>query len=118
MDINPITAPKAVATAAPVEPIPRPIDTKVPTIAALDRSATSSAQKRYIAPIVNAKLAGTSFSENESSPQAPERVLRPYGVPMLPYVDEEAPTKTAEAPAPETQTNDPHDMDHTVAKSA
>jgi hypothetical protein len=113
MDINPINAPKTVATAAPVAPIPRPVDTKVPTIAALDRSATSTAQKRYIAPIVNAKLAGTSFSEKESATQAPERVLLPYGVPMLPYVDEDAPTKAAAPPA-----DAPYDADAALPKSA
>lgn len=102
MDINPLTTPKAVATVAPVTPIPQPVDTKVPTIAALERSATTLSQKPFIAPIVNAKLAGTDFSEKESPLQDPERVLRPYGVPMLPYDDDDAPTK----PAPETAAHD------------
>jgi hypothetical protein len=97
MDVNPITTPKPVATVAPVMPIPQTVDTKVPTIAALDRAATARAQKPFIAPIVNAKLAGTNYSEKDSSTHAPERVLLPYGVPMLPYDDDESPTK----PAPE-----------------
>ena len=95
MDINPITSPKAVATTAPVAPAPPAVDTKVPTIAALDRSATALAQKPFIAPIVNAKLAASSFSEKDLTSQAPERVLRPYGVPMLPYQDDAAPTKAS-----------------------
>ncbi|MDO6590295.1 hypothetical protein DS901_11675 [Loktanella sp. D2R18] len=107
MEITPLTTPKAVATVAPVTPIPQTVDTKVPTIAALDRSATALAQKPFIAPIVNAKLAGTSFSEKDSSMQAPERVLRPYSVPMLPYDDDDAPTKPAsELSSLETAAND------------
>ncbi|MCG3267333.1 hypothetical protein [Yoonia sp. I 8.24] len=102
MDITPLNTPKTVATVAPVTPIPQPVDTKVPTIAALERSATTLSQKPFIAPIVNAKLAGTGFSEKESTLQEPERVLRPYGVPMLPYDDDDAPTK----PAPETAARD------------
>ena len=95
MDISPISNPKAVATTAPVVPIPQPVDTKVATIAASDRSASTRSQKPFIAQIVNAKLATSRFSEKETTTQASERVLRPYGVPMLPYQDNDAPTKAS-----------------------
>ncbi|SFR36170.1 hypothetical protein SAMN04488005_0932 [Yoonia tamlensis] len=115
MDIHPITAPKAVATVAPVAPVPRPVDTKVPTIAALDRTAITSEQKPFIAPIVNAKLAFTGLHEKNITAQQPERVLRPYGVPMLPYDDDEAPTKPAASPPASDGQTETLDMKATFA---
>lgn len=95
MDHTVSIAPKAVAVSAHTVPVPRPVDTKVPVVTAIARAAVLPPDKPFIAQIVNARLSGTAFPETEAEILPEERKLRPYGVPMLPYDNEEDGQHTA-----------------------
>ncbi|MEJ8560000.1 hypothetical protein QTO30_01220 [Yoonia sp. GPGPB17] len=84
-----IPTPAATVTAtAPV--LPRAITTKVQAVESADNSATLPADKPFIAQVVTARLSGSEFPENPAEIAPPERTLRPYDVPMLPYENGEA----------------------------
>jgi hypothetical protein len=77
---------------APV--LERSITTKVSKVAASDQMTTLPADKPFVAQVVSARLSGTDFPQNPSEIVPPDRTLRPYDVPMLPY------SKEAEANQP------------------
>ncbi|WP_342071692.1 hypothetical protein [Yoonia algicola] len=92
-----LPAPAATLTAtAPV--LPRAVTTKVQAVETADNSATLPAEKPFVAQVVTARLSGSEFPENPAEIAPPERTLRPYDVPMLPY---DAGATTATPPAPQ-----------------
>jgi hypothetical protein len=91
-----LPAPAATLTAtSPV--LPRAVTTKVQAVETADNSATLPAEKPFVAQIVTARLSGSEFPENPAEIAPPERTLRPYDVPMLPY-DGGEPAATPPAP--------------------
>ncbi|WP_342076162.1 hypothetical protein [Yoonia sp. SS1-5] len=89
MDPTLALPPKA-AIAAPLTPAPqRYVDTTVPAVKALDGAATLPAERPFVAQVVNARLSGGNFPETASEIAPPDRTLRPYNVPMLPFEREE-----------------------------
>ncbi|MFG5383499.1 hypothetical protein [Yoonia sp. R2-816] len=89
MDTTLALPPKNVATVAYVPEQMRVQDRKVPVVKELDRGATLPSDKMFVAQVVNARLSGTEFPENPGEIAPPERTLRPYSVPMLPFDKEE-----------------------------
>ena len=65
-------------------------DRLVPTVKSVDSAATLPADRVFVAQVVTARLSGTEFPENPAEIAPPERTLKPYDVPMLPYVKEES----------------------------
>jgi len=87
------TTPAAAATdAAPI--LPRAITTKVQVVDGAEPSATLPDNKPFVAQVVTARLSGSAFPENPAEIAPPERTLRPYDVPMLPYEGGEAAAET------------------------
>lgn len=80
--------------AAPAPVTDRAVTTKVAPIDAADTATTRPSEKPFVARIVSARLSGTEFPENPGEIAPPERTLRPYDVPMLPYEDAEIQTVT------------------------
>ncbi|EBA10633.1 hypothetical protein [Roseobacter sp. CCS2] len=79
-----LPTPAAAATAA-APTLPRAVTTKVQAVESSDSSATLPSNKPYIAQVVTARLSGSEFPENPVEIAPPERTLRPYDMPMLPY---------------------------------
>jgi len=77
----------AAAVQNPTAIVPRAITTKVQAVKSADRSATLPADKPFVAQVVTARLSGAPYPENPAEIAPPERTLRPYDVPMLPYDD-------------------------------
>lgn len=70
------------------QPAPVIERTKTTTVQAVDADngpGTLPAEKPFVAQFVAARLAGTDFPANASQITPPDRTLRPYDVPMLPY---------------------------------
>ncbi len=88
MDTSLTLSSPAVNTAA-TPPPPRAMTTKVQALEGGDTSATLPANKPFVAQLVTARLSGTDFPDNPSEIAPPDRTLRPYDVPMLPYDGEE-----------------------------
>ena len=109
-----LPAPASTATAAaPV--VPRAVTTKVQAVETADSSATLPTEKPFVAQVVTARLSGSEFPENPAEIAPPERTLRPYDVPMLPYDNREA---AAELNAPDASSDaptQPDDEDPTAA---
>ncbi|PJI92389.1 hypothetical protein BC777_1238 [Yoonia maricola] len=81
-----LTLPQPAAVASTAAPtLPRAVTTKVQAIDSADNSATLPSNKPFVAQVVTARLSGSEFPENPSEIAPPERTLRPYDVPMLPY---------------------------------
>lgn len=104
--LNLPATPAAVTAAAPA--LPRAVTTKVQALEGTDGSATLPADKPFVAQVVAARLSGSEFPETPSEIVPPERTLRPYDVPMLPYdsdAEQLKPTSSdaASAPAVEPQ---------------
>lgn len=95
-------APKGVSAITYVPEQVQRVDTQVPKVKAVDSAATLPADKIFVAQVVNARLSGTAFPENPSEIAPPERVLKPYNMPMLPAEKEEPPAETAKAEEPVT----------------
>ena len=64
----------------------RSVATKVAPVDANNKNTARPAEKPFVAQIVTARLSGTEFPQNPSEIAPPDRTLRPYDVPMLPYV--------------------------------
>lgn len=94
------------AAAAPslTSVLPRAMTSKVQEVESADSSATLPANKPFIAQVVTARLSGTEFPENPSEIAPPDRTLRPYDVPMLPYENGEAALQEPAAVAPDPST--------------
>ncbi|WP_055687542.1 hypothetical protein [Loktanella sp. 5RATIMAR09] len=92
------SAPAAAAAVGPV--LPRAITTKVQAIEPTDPSATLPDNKHYVAQVVTARLSGAEYPDNPSEIAPPERTLRPYDVPMLPYETKSGTTEPSAADAP------------------
>lgn len=90
-------APAAAAAVGPV--LPRAITTKVQAVEPTDPSATLPDKKPFVAQVVTARLSGADYPENPAEIAPPERTLRPYDVPMLPYDGESAANQPAAADA-------------------
>lgn len=93
----------ALPTAKAVSPVPYALeqrqdyaDDKVPTTQALDGITVRPTDQAFVAQVVTARLSGTAFPENPSEIAPPERTLKPYNVPMLPYDKEEPVVETSE----------------------
>ncbi|HEV8034748.1 hypothetical protein [Yoonia sp.] len=102
-------APAAATAVGPI--LPRAITTKVQAIEPTDPSATLPDNKHYVAQVVTARLSGAEYPDNPSEIAPPERTLRPYDVPMLPYESESATNPPTAADA--TTASD--DRDETTA---
>lgn len=63
---------------------------QVPTVKSVGSAATLPADKVFVAQVVTARLSGTEYPENPAEIAPPERTLKPYDVPMLPYVKDES----------------------------
>ncbi|SFS04732.1 hypothetical protein [Yoonia litorea] len=59
--------------------------TKVSRIERADGGSATPPDRPFVAQVVNARLDGAVFPENPSKIAPPERTLRPYDVPMLPF---------------------------------
>jgi hypothetical protein len=70
-------------TTAPV--LERAVTTKVVKLESTDRQATLPSDRPYIAQAVAARLEGGDYPDPPSEIAPPERTLRPYDVPMLPF---------------------------------
>lgn len=98
-----------VASSGPV--LQRSVTTKVTPIDASDKATTRPAEKPFVAQIVSARLSGTDFPQNPGEIAPPDRTLRPYDVPMLPFTaTHETPTQASE-PASEPATEGNPDPD-------
>lgn len=106
-----LSLPAPAATAqSPTPVVPRAITTKVQAVESADSSATLPADKPFVAQIVSARLSGAAYPENPAEIAPPERTLRPYDVPMLPYEGDKASQETDPLGA-QTQSIDPTDAD-------
>ncbi len=65
--------------------LPRAITTKVQAVEQSDATATMPSNKPFVAQIVSAQLSGSDQPEKPAEIAPPDRTLRPYDVPMLPY---------------------------------
>lgn len=79
--------PAAALQTGPV--LPRAVTTQVQAIEMTDDPATLPSNKPFVAQVVSARLSGSDFPENPSEIAPPERTLRPYDVPMLPFAPED-----------------------------
>ena len=70
------------------EPVHRNVQ-QVPTVRSAFSAATLPADRFFVAQVVTARLSGTEYPENPAEIAPPERTLKPYDVPMLPYVKDE-----------------------------
>ena len=80
------------AAPTPVSPAPvvdRAITTKVAKMDNADGAATLPFDKPFVAQAVAARLEGGDYPDPPSEIAPPERTLRPYDVPMLPFDDAE-----------------------------
>ncbi len=59
--------------------------TRVAKIEGSDAGATLPSDKPFVAQVVSARLDGAAFPDNPAEIAPPERTLRPYDVPMLPF---------------------------------
>lgn len=76
------------AAAGPVQAapsLPRAITTKVQAVEQSDAAATLPSNKPFVAQIVSTQLSGSEQAESPAEIAPPDRTLRPYDVPMLPY---------------------------------
>ncbi len=96
MDTTRTLAPQTVAAVPHLAAQPPVTGTKVPATRASGGPATLPANKVFIAQVVSARLSGTAFPENPGEIAPPERTLRPYDVPMLPYHDAPAHAENAQ----------------------
>lgn len=85
MEISLNLAPSANASATTAPLLERATTTKVSAIEAADTAATLPANKPFVAQVVAARLSGAEYPENPTEIAPPDRTLRPYDVPMLPY---------------------------------
>lgn len=108
----PLSSPSTAASTVAAAPIvPRAVTTKVHAVEPTDKGATLPDNKPFVAQVVTARLSGSEYPENPAEIAPPDRTLRPYDVPMLPYENGEAVQDTQ---APDTQT-EPDDRDQTTA---
>ena len=108
MDTTLTLPPKPIGAIAHVPEQMRTPDKKVPVVKALDRAATLPSDKTFVAQVVNARLSGSEFPENPGEIAPPERTLRPYSVPMLPFdKDGDAATGVQPADSPAADPADP-----------
>ena len=75
----------ALQAASPAPVTNTAITKKVTPVDASHQSATRPTEKPFVAQVVSARLSGTEFPEKNGEIAPPDRTLRPYDVPMLPY---------------------------------
>ncbi|WP_019955677.1 hypothetical protein [Yoonia vestfoldensis] len=75
------TSPAAVPYAAQPRQVP---DTVVPPVRSAQAPATLPPERPFVAQAVAARLQDGGFAEDPGEILPDDRVLRPYGVPMLP----------------------------------
>ena len=85
MDISPNLPPTTSLNAAPTTMLDRTAAKKVTPIDAGTKSMARPAESPFVAPVVTARLSETDFQQSPSEIAPPDRTLRPYGVPMLPF---------------------------------
>lgn len=81
--LNITLPPTAAAPGTP--PVERAITSKVQAVERPDRPATLPPDRPFVAQAVSARLSGDGFPDAPGEIAPPERTLRPYDVPMLPY---------------------------------
>lgn len=95
------------AVTAMSQVMPRAITTVVLQVEGTDQSATLPSNKPFVAQVVNARLSGAEYPENPAEIVPPDRTLRPYDVPMLPYDrDNAGPEQTAVTDTASTRMTD------------
>jgi hypothetical protein len=111
-----LSLPTPVATAVAAGPaVNRALTSKVQAVESSDNSATLPSNKPFVAQVVTARLSGSEFPENPTEIVPPERTLRPYNVPMLPYDgNDQAAAIPAPQASPDVQTQ-PDDSDPAAA---
>ncbi|WP_333714288.1 hypothetical protein [Yoonia sp.] len=65
--------------------VERAVTSKVAVLEQADRPATLPSDRPFIAQAVAARLEGSDYPDPPSEIAPPERTLRPYDIPMLPY---------------------------------
>jgi hypothetical protein len=65
--------------------VERAVTSKVAKLEQADRQATLPSDRPFIAQAVAARLEGSDYPDPPSEIAPPERTLRPYDVPMLPF---------------------------------
>ncbi|MFO8127370.1 hypothetical protein [Yoonia sp.] len=101
MDTSLNLLPLVTVAAAAAPALPRAVTTKVHAVQQAENSATLPANKPFVAQVVTARLSGSAYPENPSEIAPPDRTLRPYDIPMLPYDTSET---RAEKPAADALT--------------
>lgn len=102
MDTSLNLPPPAAVAATTAPALPRAVTTKVQAVEQADNSATLPANKPFVAQVVTARLSGSAYPQNPSEIAPPERTLRPYDIPMLPYDNDDT---GAEMPADDVLTH-------------
>lgn len=83
--------------------VERQSTTRVTPTQKTETGTTLPSDKPFVAQVVSARLSGTDYPENPAEIAPEGRTLRPYGVPMLPFVEEAdglAPVAAASTAAP------------------
>lgn len=89
-----LSATPAIAASETTPILPRAVTTRVQAVDGAERGATLPDSKPFVAQVVTARLSGSDFPENPAEIAPPERTLRPYDVPMLPYDSGDAAAET------------------------
>ena len=80
----------------PTPVVERAVTIKVAKLEKSDAQATLPSDKPFIAQAVAARLEGGEYTDPPSEIAPPERTLRPYDVPMLPFEKDEETHKAAD----------------------
>ncbi len=80
----------------------RAMTTRVQPLERADPAATLPDNNPFIARIVTARLSGSDYPDSPAEIAPPDRTLRPYDVPMLPFDDDSENALSAHAAPPAT----------------
>lgn len=103
MELTMNIAPKGISAIPYVAEQIQRVDKEVPTVKPVATATTLPPDRIFVAQVVAARLSGTAFPESPGEIAPPERTLKPYDVPMLPY-EKDAPSM------PEAQITPPGDV--------
>ena len=100
--LNLLSATPTIIAAAPA--VERAVTTKVSKLEMSDGAATLPSDKPFLAQAVAARIKDSDYPDPPAEIAPPERTLRPYDVPMLPYDSGDEGTGRA---SHDTQTSQP-----------
>lgn len=99
-----LSASPAITASETTPVLPRAVTTRVQAVEGAERGATLPDSKPFVAQVVTARLSGSDFPENPAEIAPPERTLRPYDVPMLPFDSGDAAVEIADTDGAEERT--------------